>query len=188
MKRIGLTGGAGSGKSIVAQLFREQGFTVIDLDAIGREVIENGEQKIIEKIREICGPQCIVNHKVDRNAVRESIFSNIEKRKSLETFLHPLIWQEFEKRTQGKSKVICEAALLIETKAPFDTLIVVLAPENVRKERLIRRDGITADLAQKMIQSQASDTERAKVATFIVRNDSSIESLKPQVEKIASAL
>lgn len=189
--RVGLTGGVGSGKSEVAALFKEEGVPVLNLDTIGRE-LTNSDTGIVLRIGEICGLEVVTDGKLDRARVREILFSDREKRRRVEAFLHPIIWQRFQEecdvlRERGKKMVICEAALLVESglHRELDRLILVTAPEDMRRERVMTRDKVTANLAEKMIRAQIADDDRPKMPkTILVENDGPKDILKRKVQDI----
>jgi dephospho-CoA kinase len=188
--RIGLTGGVGSGKSSVAELLREAGVDVVNLDILGREVTESSSD-LAEKIAAICGPAVLRDGRLDRNAVREVIFADPAKRVALERLLHPLIWSEFQRRCDditraGRKLVVCEAALLVESglHKDLDGLVLVSAPETARKQRVMDRDRINALLAEKMIRSQLGEEERRRPATIVIENNGSLGELAFKVSEL----
>lgn len=187
IRLVGLTGGAGSGKSYVANRMRAAGVTVFDLDVIGREIIDEDES-VRDQIVKLCGSRVISQGRLDRRRLREIVFSDGAKRRDLESLLHPLIWQRFlEKcRISGKRFIVCEAALLVESKfiGYLDELVVVVAGEGLRKQRLIRRDQTSAALAERMIRSQASDDDKQQLATAVITNDGSFEDLDSQIDQL----
>lgn len=195
LKRIGLTGGVGSGKSLVSDLFRQAGITVINLDDLGRELYTKIPM-LASLVAAICGKQVLVNLKLDFSKIREVIFSSAEKRKQLEALLHPMILKEFEARceksaNEGAKIIVCEAALLIESGyyKSLDELVVILAPREERKKRLIDRDKISETLVEKMLASQVEDEKRIDAATMqsastVIRNDGTKADLKAQVLEV----
>lgn len=183
-KIIGLTGGIASGKSTVARIFEQIGIPVVDADQLSRDLSSEGgaaHRQIVDEFGT-----------ADRKKLREMVFSNPEKRKKLESILHPLIQEEtqeaFERilKDQKPPFIVYEAALLVETGRyqHFNGLIVVEAPHQLRLDRLQQRDGISLELAEKMIQSQLSDSERRKVATHTLQNDGSREALKKKIQDL----
>lgn len=178
---IGLTGGIASGKSAVSKVFREKaGIPVIDADQIARDLSRSGGR---------AAPQILSRFgTLDRAELRKKIFSNPIARHELESILHPLIIEESKERIAqfadaGARVAIYEAALLVETGRyrDLDGLIVVEAPLDQRISRLMERDGTTRELALSMIQAQATDIEREKVATLLIQNDGSLEDLEAKI-------
>jgi len=190
---IGLTGGVASGKSTVAAIFREHGITVVDLDAVGREISER--PAVIDQIAKLLGPGILNGSSLDRAKLRERIFSRQADRLALEKLLHPLIWKEFKVLTEaaaarGEKIIVCEAALLVESgaHAKMDGLIVVSAPEPVRRDRLFQRDRISEDLALQILLAQSREEDKLGVASIILYNDGSPEKLRSQVENVIQTL
>ena len=157
-KWIGLTGGIGSGKSTVSAHLRKKGIEVIDLDQLGREIYTLHPELPAKLEKELGVPLRNAKGVFEKYMLRDVIFNNKELREKAESILHPLIKAEFEKRAAlSKSKiVVCEAALLIE--AGYDKwlkeLIVVLAPEKERLERVKKRDEMSDELFQQIRSQQ----------------------------------
>lgn len=182
--RVGLTGGVGAGKSEVAKLLTAAGVPVVNLDEIGRALTEN-DPALSQKINEICG---LPGDALDRKRLREVLFADREVRAAVEGLLHPLILGKFEAeaerlRAAGEKLVVCEAALLVESglHSALDELIVVAAPEGLRKQRLMDRDKIGAELAQKILGAQASEERKRALAGYVIDNDKDVGHLKRQV-------
>lgn len=181
---FGLTGGVGAGKSLAAQYFKEAGVTVIDADALARE-LRQPPGKAAAKIKATFGT-------TDRGKLRKIIFSDPLAKKKLENILHPLIWEEVQQRIREAAKknpklpILYEAALLIETGRyqQLEGLIVVHAPTSVRLERLMARDSIDRNHAEKIIQAQVSDEVRKNLASCIIENVRSPSDLKAQIEAL----
>jgi dephospho-CoA kinase len=190
LTRIGLTGGIGSGKSRVAAIFEKAGITVVNLDQVGRELTDE-DPAVIKAIAGICGSQVLAGGKLDRTKVREAIFAHPEARTAIERLLHPRIWKEFERRADaaakaGKKLVICEAALLVEQEIHklLDGLVLVTAPEEVRKQRVMERDRIPALLVEKMMRAQLEDEKKHHSATVVIENRGSIADLTVRVGEL----
>lgn len=182
-KAWGLTGGIASGKSTAARFFADAGALVIDADQIARELSQEGGMAYPALVKRF--------GKVSREELRKQIFSDPDARADLEAILHPLIRAESWKRMQEFAKahpkdaplIIYEATLLVETGRyrDFEGLIVVQAPKALRKKRLVERNGFSEELAEQIISSQATDAERARVATHVLENSGNMDSLKKQV-------
>jgi dephospho-CoA kinase len=188
--RVGLTGGVGSGKSQVAHRLRQAKVTVIDMDVVGRDLTEK-DPGVLAKIQKICGKEAVKDGHLNRTYVREIIFGDLKARKSLEALIHPLVWESFEKScheaaARKEKLIVCEAALIVETgyHEHLDRLIVVTAPEELRRDRVVLRDRLPPNLAQQMIESQTREAERLGAATTILYNDGVIEKLEKQVDSV----
>jgi dephospho-CoA kinase len=189
LRVFGLTGGIASGKSTVAKFLGEAGLPVIDADWIARELSEPGgaaHTPIVERFGT-----------GDRAKLREIVFKDAKSRRDLEAILHPLIrmeslhrmrreadaWRMRHPGAPGPVPMIYEATLLVETGRykDFDGLIVVEAPRDVRKIRVVERDGSLPELAEKIISAQLSDEERRAHATHVIENAGTLEELHAKV-------
>lgn len=184
---IGLTGGIGSGKSAAANFFIELGIDVIDADDISKNVLtENNKAKkaFIEKF----GDHYIQNNKIDREALREDIFKDKIKRKTLESIVHPAVIEEILKFINDSDSIykIVMVPLIVETNSAdfYDKIIVVDCENNLQIERASSRDNQTKENIINIISNQASREERLKIADFIITNNSNLEHLKNSVIKI----
>lgn len=190
--KIGLTGGVGAGKSEVARVFLKKGVPVVDLDQVGREITHSDPQ-VRQEILTLLGPQILTQGVIDRAKMRALVFSSPVLKEKLERIIHPRVRAVFEEHCRkaqaaGKKLIICEAALLIESgySEILDEMVVVLAPTEVRCQRLMARDHISLELAQQIMNAQVTDTERLKAATHIVRNQTDFSELVKQVEQLIS--
>ena len=183
--RIGLTGGIASGKSLVARFFAEQGAEVIDTDEIARELVLPGTPAL-EKIVASFGPGVLTHARsLDRARLRSIVFSDPERRRVLESILHPLIRAETLARADRSSApyAVLVVPLLFETG--FDRLVhrklVVDCPESVQLTRLIERDGIGETEARAMLAAQLGRDERLAGSDDRIDNSGSPESTRKQV-------
>ena len=184
---IGLTGGIGSGKSAAANFFIELGIDVIDADDISKNVLtenNNAKKAFIEKF----GDHYIQNNKIDRDALREDIFKDRIKRKTLESIIHPAVRKEILKFINDSDSIykIVMVPLIVETNSAdfYDKIIVVDCENNLQIERASSRDNQTKENIINIISNQASREERLKIADFIISNNSNLEHLKNSVIKI----
>jgi len=191
--KIGLTGGIASGKSLVAKLLKHQGILVVDMDQLSRDLLDTSPT-LQKEVIEWMGSGILTDGKIDRLKLRKLIFSDPNKKKQLESLIHPRVRSNFEEiakaeHAKGRRLVVCEAALLLEGGyfKSLDRLIVVLCPEDVRKSRLLERDKISPELIDQMIRAQVGDEERLKHATYVLRNDSSPANLEKQVTELISS-
>jgi len=187
--RIGLTGGIGSGKSTVADLFAALGVDVIDADAIAHALTGPGGAAIAP-IRAALGEDCIDSRgALDRARMRERIFSDPAAKAALEAILHPMIRAETESRAARATSpyVVLMIPLLVETGAPHarcDRVLVVDCPEPVQIERVMARSALTRAAVEAVMASQASREERLQHADDVIDNSGPPEHLKPQVAKL----
>ena len=184
---VALTGGIGSGKSMVGQMFENLGAVVVDSDQLAREVVERGSDGF-DQIVAAFGDGVLKNGDLDRASLAELIFKDAKKRVQLEQITHPLIRKAFTKVIEAadeKSIVINQIPLLVESKNNyrFDHTITVAATEDVRSERL-RKKGFSSQQIQQRMQAQASDSERETICDTVITNNASESELRDQVEKI----
>ncbi len=188
---VGLTGGIASGKSTVATMFEEMGARIIDADVIAREVVEPG-QPASEDIRRAFGDGVFCDDAtLDRAALGEVVFGDPQARRTLEGITHPRIAQRMmeradECRKQGYGWVIYDAALIVENGIHrwLDSLIVVAADPQVQIERLMARDGLTREQAQRRLDAQMPLADKVAVADFVIDNGGPLAQTREQVEDL----
>ena len=187
MKVVALTGGIGSGKSLVANYFFTLGAEVLDADQISRQVIERGTPGFDEVVATF-GDSVLKDGEINRRALGEIVFANPEKRKALEAIIHPKVQQALanaQKVLGDNDILIYEIPLLVETNAAkkFDYIITVEAPLQARIERLKAR-GLYQSEIEMRIASQASSEQRIAIANTVINNDGDEEELLRKVEAI----
>ena len=184
---VALTGGIGSGKSMVGDMFADLGAVVVDSDQLAREVVERGRDGF-DQVLAAFGDGVLKNGGLDRASLAELIFKDANKRVQLEQITHPLIRKAFTKvieAADANSIVINQIPLLVESKNNygFDHTITVSAGEDIRSERLLKK-GISSQQIQQRMQAQASDSEREAISDTVITNNKSESELRDQVEKI----
>lgn len=184
---VALTGGIGSGKTTVGDIFSELGAVVIDSDQLARAVLERGS-KGFDLVLAKFGDAILKNGELDRSLLATLVFNDSQKRSELESITHPLIRQSFAEIISSlprESIVINQIPLLFESKGAykFDHIITISAPEELRIERLKNR-GLGFSDIKKRIEAQASDLERESISNSIIRNDKDELHLRNQVESI----
>jgi len=184
---VALTGGIGSGKSMVGDMFADLGAVVVDSDQLAREVVERGSAGFDQVIAAF-GDGVLKNGDLDRASLAELIFNDANKRVQLEQITHPLIRKAFTKVIEAADKnsiVINQIPLLVESKNNyrFDHTITVAAGEDVRSERLLKK-GFSSQQIQQRMQAQANDSEREAISDTVITNNKSESELRDQVEKI----
>lgn len=188
MLKIGLTGGIASGKSTVADLFEALGAPLIDTDVLAREVVEPGEPGLAA-VRDEFGPAVLTERgELDRRKLRSIVFADDEKRRRLESILHPLIRERLLAKLERLDApyVIIAVPLLIETDFAklVDRILVVDAPVEVQLARLMARDGSTRAEAQAIIDAQVDRETRLARADDIIDNSGDLASTRAQVEAL----
>ena len=188
---VALTGGIGSGKSTVGQIFEDLGAIVTDSDQLAREVVERGTTGF-DQIIAAFGDEVLKNGDLNRAALAELVFKDPAKRERLELITHPLIRKAFAKiveSAKGDSIVINQIPLLVESKHDykFDHIITISVPDEIRTERLLKR-GLTLTQIEQRMKAQATDTQREVISDTVIVNDKSEQELLAQVEKVWESL
>jgi dephospho-CoA kinase len=186
---IGLTGGIGAGKSTVASLLADLGAVIIDADQVARDVVAVG-QPALEHIAEAFGPEILSpDGSLNRPALGSIVFTNESAREKLNAIVHPAVRERTEALFAGSALndvVVYDVPLLIEadTKYPYDMVVVAMAPEDVRAERLMTMRGMTESEARSRIEAQASDEQRLAIADVVIDTGGSLEHTREQVENL----
>jgi dephospho-CoA kinase len=190
MKTIGLTGGIGSGKSTVAKMLQDLGAAVIHADTVGHEVYlphSEGWRRVVDAFgREIVG----LGETIDRARLGAAVFANPEALKQLNAIVHPLIFEEIQRRIAAQRAggfsrpIVVEAAVLIEANwLPLvDEVWLVVATTQAVIERLGTQRGLAAEDVGKRIAAQLSDAERRQFADVVIENTGSINDLSARVQ------
>lgn len=190
MLKVGVTGGIGSGKSTVCNLFRCLEIPVFNADEAGRSLIAE-DSGVIGKITTIFGKQIIVNGAPDRKKIAEIVFNDPEKLSELNAVIHPAVREKFEAwiAEQKSLYVIDEAAILFETGIykQLNFTILITAPEELRIKRVMQRDGMNETDVKNRMKNQWSDEQKKALADFVIINDD-ITPLIPQVTDIHNKL
>lgn len=188
---VGLTGGIGSGKSTVADLFVELGAGLVDTDAIARELTTADGQAMSSLVAEF-GPAVVAaDGGLDRTAMRQLAFADPSARGRLEGILHPLIRQISSARCAAASEpyVILAVPLLVESgnyRERCDRIVVVDCPESLQIERVMARNGLGADEVRAIMAAQATRQQRLAVADDVVVNDADRTKIYGQVKALHS--
>ena len=184
---IGLTGGIGSGKSTVAKRLVELGATEVDADLLAREVVAPGTEGL-EAVAKRFGEDLVSSDgSLDRALLAQRAFSSEENRKALEAILHPLIQKLSRERiAQANGLVVYTIPLLVETNStlPFDKIVTVSAPVEVRVRRLVESRGMSEAEANSRIAAQATDEQREAVADYTINSDCTLDELYAQADRI----
>lgn len=192
MRNIGMTGGIGSGKNQVADIFNQLGFYSIDSDISSRKVMEKGEAAY-EKIVSFFGSDILdENDNILRKKLGDIVFNDKAKLKTLENIVHPAIY-EYERKERSKiygkddkAVVITHAALIIESGSidKYDALIVISCPDELQVERVMQRDNFSEEKARNIVAHQMPNEERLKYADFIIDNFSTLDDLYNEVKRV----
>jgi len=186
---IALTGGIASGKSAVTRCFESLGIAVYDADIAAREVVAAGSEGL-QAIVSAFGPEVLdAEGKLDRAAMRRRVFADDQARLTLESITHPRVRQWLREHALADRGPYCLLAipLLAENIEHYrwvDRVLVVDAPDDVRLGRLMQRDHIDAELAQRMLDRQASREQRLAIADDVIDNGGDEATLRPAVERL----
>ena len=190
MRVIGLTGGIASGKSTVSAMFRALGAEVIDADQVAREVVEPGTPGVEEISRRFPGV-VDAQGRLDRAALATRVFSDPAERGALEAIVHPRIQAEVRRRIgqlerAGVQVVLYDAALLIENglQRGLQGVVLVWAPEQLQRQRLASRDGLTPAEVEARLRAQMPLTRKRAHATWEVDNSGTLAETEAQVRRI----
>jgi dephospho-CoA kinase len=186
--RVGLTGGIASGKSTVASLFEGLGATLVDTDVLAREVVAPGTALLAEIAAHFGASVLAADGSLDRRRLRDLVFADPAQRRWLEERTHPAIRRLTDARCEAASGPYCIVAipLLVETRGAerFDRVLVVDCEPSLQVARLMARDAITREAAERMLAAQASREARLSVADDVIHNDGDVAELREQVARL----
>ena len=188
---IALTGGIGSGKTTVSDLFKSKNIPIIDTDIIARQIVEKDKPAYIEIIK-VFGKEILTTDKsIDRKLLRKLIFSSEQKRFQIEKILHPIIWNQVAAQISRLVSPYCIVVvpLLVEniTKnkpVKFNRILVVDTTEELQLQRSIKRDNSDKAIVENIMKSQVSRQTRLDAADDIIQNTGNMDSLNKEVEKL----
>ena len=177
---IGLTGGIASGKTTITNFLKKKKFSVHDSDSVVKNIYSNQGPKFLSYLKKTNLKKSIKGNKIDKKKIREEIFTNTEKRKLLEKYLHARVKKSrdifLKKNRQKKTQIVfLDIPLLFENKLEkiCNYTILFYAPLKIRKQRAIRRRGMQKRILVKIIKSQLSDKIKKKKADFIINTSAS---------------
>jgi dephospho-CoA kinase len=193
MKVIGLTGSIGMGKSTTAAMFREAGIPVYDADAAVHDLYDEGGAAV-GPVGEAF-PGVVRDGRVDREELRKRVLGQPDELKRLNAIVHPLVGQDrvgfFRKaEADGADMVVLDVPLLFETggHANVDAVVVVSAPPEMQRERVLARPGMTPDRLDAILAQQMADAEKRARAHFVVDTGRGLEAAREQVREIVARL
>ena len=186
---VGLTGGIGSGKSTVADLFSQRGVTVIDTDDIARELTGVQGAALPEIIAAFGAAMVLPQGGLDRSAMRRQVFADASAKARLEAILHPKIRQESRRRCQAATSiyVLLVVPLLVETgvwQQEVRRILVVDCDEATQIVRVKARNALSATEVRAIMVTQATRRARLAVADDVILNNDRLEALEPQVQAL----
>ena len=193
---VSLTGGIGSGKSVVARMFKDEGAYIIDLDDLARRVVEPDKPAWRDVIAYFGTGILNPDRTLNRSALGEIVFSDPKSRKVLEEFTHPRIFEERDalleaiKHKDPCSVVVIEFPLLFELSLHkrFDKVILVYVPRVVQIKRATKRQGLAKEEVEKRLNAQIPIDEKRSLSDYIIDNKGSINETRDQVRKVIHGL
>jgi len=190
MMVVGITGGIGSGKSIVSMIFHGLGIPVYEADTEAKKLYDLPE--VISEVKKTFGTEYFTAGGLDKKKFAELVFKNADALKKINSIIHPYVkknFREWKNKFKDKPYVLKEAAILFEssTDKGCDKIIVVTAPETLRRQRVMQRDRRTEKQVDEIIRSQWKDEEKIKRADFVILNDET-KLVLPQVLKIHESM
>jgi dephospho-CoA kinase len=191
-RRVGLTGGIGSGKSAVSALLRDLGATVVDADALAREAVAPGSDGLAEVVAEFGEDVLAADGSLDREAMAARVFADPTARTRLEGIIHPRVRRraaeiEAEARAADPGAIVVhDVPLLVETgqQDAYDVVLVVDVPVGVQVERLVRLRGMSEHEARGRIAAQADRETRLAAADIVVDNSGTLDDLARRVRHV----
>ena len=189
-KLIGLTGAIAAGKSTVCAMFADLGAAVVDADALGRELLAQGTP-LLRAVVEAFGEQVLgAGGELDRAALGRRVFASAGDRRRLEQLVHPAISALSRRRfvelgRAGHPVIVYEAALLFEAgrQREMEAVVLVVADDELRRARLVARDGITAEGAGARMAAQLPQEKKVGLADYVIDNSGTREATRVQVEQ-----
>lgn len=191
MVKVGLTGGIGAGKSMVASFLNNIGIPVYNSDFKAKEILFSS-QKVIELVGNNIDSEVISDNKIDKAKLTEIVFSNPEKLEILNNIIHPILLGDFNKWCDENNKnaiVVIEAAILFESGfyKHVDKTITVSSSEDNRISRVVKRDYVNEEQVVSRLKNQMTDNEREKFSDFVIINEKR-ELVIPQILDILDRL
>ena len=190
MKKIGLTGGIGVGKTYVSKIFQKMGIPIFNADEQAKKcMIDDANLKAAVQLA--FGEHMYLKGVLQKEELAKIVFNNTKTLAKLNALVHPIVKQKFEDwcSLQSTSMVIKEAAILFESDAhlALDAVVCVSAPENLRISRVQKRDGNSVEQIQSRMSKQMPQTEKEELADFLIVNDQ-VQLLLPQVLAIITEM
>ena len=173
MMRVGLTGGIGSGKSTVAEMFRSLGVPVYDSDSEAKTLMVSSKP-LQEAIVELLGKEAYLDEKLNKTYISDMVFKDSQMLQKLNKIVHPAVKQHFLEWSinQDDAYVIQETALIFENNAHtnYDAVILVTAPKNLRLQRVMDRDGVKKEQVFERMKNQFDDSKKIDLADYVIEN------------------
>ena len=174
MLKIGITGGIGSGKSVVSKILESLQFPVFYSDSVAKQILNN-DSEVRQRLIDLFGDGIYENDRLNKELLATIIFSDDQARREVNRMVHPKVREAFDlfALNHNASLVFNEAAILFETESDqyFDKVILVTAPEELRIERVMKRDDVSKQEVQARMDKQWDDSKKEPLADFVLVND-----------------
>lgn len=195
MLTVGLTGNVASGKTTVANRWRESGITVIDADRLGHAVLEDDAESRVALVAEFGSEILTSDGRIDRRALGEAAFSAPQRIARLNAIVHPPLLErldgELERaRAAGADLAVVDAALVFEfgLGEVLDAIVLVTAPASIREERLRETRGMDAERFARITETQMPDEEKVEASDYVIVNDGPIDRLRAEADAVLAAI
>lgn len=186
MYKVGITGGIGSGKSLVADMLLKRGVALYSSDSRAKELMAS-DPELRQQLVERFGSEVFCAEGLNRAYLAERVFASDEELKALNAIVHPRVMADFEQWAvkQSGDYVVLESAILYESgfDGAVDIVVAIMAPEELRIERVIKRDGVTKEQVEERMRHQLSDEERCNRAKYAIVNIE-LDELEEDVEQL----
>ncbi|MGE0090492.1 MAG: dephospho-CoA kinase [Bacteroidales bacterium] len=191
MLKVGVTGGIGSGKTLICSVFEKFGVPVFNADRVAKNIINN-DREVVLKFKELFGDDIYTDNQINSKKLADIIFNNKEIIQQVNSIIHPKVREyfiEWSSQYQIKPYVIQEAAILFESNAykQLDFTINVQASKETRLKRVMLRDNVSKEKVIERMSNQLSDEQRVKLANFTIDNENNTMIL-PQIIEIHNKL
>ncbi|MFN2420252.1 MAG: dephospho-CoA kinase [Gemmatimonadota bacterium] len=195
MLTVGLTGNVASGKTTVADRWRERGVAIVEADRLGHDVLRE-DQAARDALVEAFGTEIVApDGSIDRSELGSRAFTTPEAIRRLNAIVHPPLLARLERRLdelerEGHEMAMVDAALIFEfgLDRDLDVLVLVTAPTGIRAERLRRGRGFDDDRIERIMASQMPDADKAASCDFVIVNDGSLDELRAQADLVLDAI
>lgn len=181
--KVGITGGIGSGKSTVARIIKDSGYLILDADSIAKKIMLTNET-VIQAIKVAFGQESYTANKLNKDFLAASVFTSVENVRKINSIVHPptitKINELMDKEFTNKDIVFVESALIYESEMDeiLDHVLLVTSPEELRIERIIKRDSTSESKVLQRMKYQMPELEKENLSDFVIKNESSIEDLE----------
>ncbi len=190
MRKIGVTGGIGSGKTEVCKRIQRMGYPVYYADTEAKRLMEESET-LKKDLLQLFGDESFIENKLNRPFLRQQIFENTDLLEKMNALVHPVVRKDFHEWTERQTSLLVfqESALLFETKAAmlFDSCILVTAPISLRIKRVMKRDICSEEEVIIRMNKQLLDSEKITLADFVIQNDETSD-LDLQIKNVIQKL